>query len=250
MIEEPSLVRQLLKPIEGGRSPGERRGFAQVEWSGRRVLAITLLASFGGALLTPIGLYSAFPGSASAAIVFTAQVVTAYLFLAGLVVLVGLRGEEQRWQSLGFRPLDVRSLAGLLAFLASVIIAVNLLGGLVINLPAPRDIFLFGREPLQVALMAFTVIIAAPVGEELFFRGFLLQGAAHHLGFWPAALVSGGLFAVAHASLQLFPAIFVLGVAFAWLFWRTGSLWAPIAAHATINGSSFLVLLFFSSASA
>jgi len=92
-------------------------------------------------------------------------------------------------------------------------------------------------------MLALLVVVAAPLAEETFFRGFLLQGLARRFTFWPAAVVSSAVFALAHVSWQLYVPIFVLGLAFAWLFWRTGSLWASIAAHATINATSLFVAL-------
>ena len=91
--------------------------------------------------------------------------------------------------------------------------------------------------------MGVLVLVAAPFAEEVFFRGFLLQGLARRWRFWPAAVVTSALFAFAHIWWQFYLPVFVLGLAFSWLFWRTGSIWASIAAHATINATSFVVAL-------
>lgn len=36
-----------------------------------------------------------------------------------------------------------------------------------------------------------------------------------------------------------------MGAAFAWLYWRTGTLWAPILAHGINNATSLAALYFF-----
>jgi uncharacterized protein len=102
---------------------------------------------------------------------------------------------------------------------------------------------MFGSGPRELVLMGLLILVAAPLAEEIFFRGFLLQGVARYLGFWPAAVLTSAVFALAHVFWQFFLPIFVLGLAFSWLFWRTGSLWSAIAAHATINGTSFAVVV-------
>jgi len=79
-------------------------------------------------------------------------------------------------------------------------------------------------------------IVFAPIAEELIFRGVLFLTLRRHLTFWPAALLSGAVFAVIHfyplvATLQ----VLVFGVALAWALERTGSLIPPILAHAGFN---------------
>ena len=58
----------------------------------------------------------------------------------------------------------------------------------VVHLPTSQDPFVFGRQPATVLLMGLLVLVAAPLGEEIFFRGFLLQGLARRIRFWPAAI--------------------------------------------------------------
>lgn len=96
-----------------------------------------------------------------------------------------------------------------------------------------------------VFTMAFAVLLA-PLYEELLFRRVLFGG------LWRAGypilgmLLSGLVFALAHeapglngnglAPTLLLLAVYTgMGVAFAWVYRRTGTLWAPIAAHALNN---------------
>jgi membrane protease YdiL (CAAX protease family) len=82
-------------------------------------------------------------------------------------------------------------------------------------------------------VLAFAIIVvAAPLVEELLFRGVVAEslgrrGAAIAIG------VSSFLFALAH--LRSLPYYTGCGIVLGLLYWRRG-LWASIAAHATFNG--------------
>jgi membrane protease YdiL (CAAX protease family) len=82
---------------------------------------------------------------------------------------------------------------------------------------------------------AVLALVAAPLCEEVLFRGFLFQGLRVRWRFWPAAVISAGLFALVHGSVLRLPAVFVVGLLLAWLFERKKTLAAPIAAHMTLN---------------
>ena len=54
---------------------------------------------------------------------------------------------------------------------------------------------------------------------------------------------SAALFAAIHLSLESLLPIFLLGLALAWVYQRTGNLLAPITMHATVNGISVAIAL-------
>jgi membrane protease YdiL (CAAX protease family) len=78
-------------------------------------------------------------------------------------------------------------------------------------------------------------VIIAPVAEELFFRGYALGGLAQR-GYVNFGLIfSSLLFGLIHLNpFTLFP-LAVAGVVLGAIYLRTGSLVAPIVAHATNN---------------
>ena len=96
--------------------------------------------------------------------------------------------------------------------------------------------------PLQVAILIPCTVILAPVGEEFCFRYALFRKPEQHLGFFPAALIASLIFAAAHLNLQVMPALFLLGLWLSWLYRRTGSLLAPMIAHALFNAMSILLI--------
>jgi membrane protease YdiL (CAAX protease family) len=246
-VDEESLAQQLLAPQPDSPSPGEARGFGRVPWGWLDITVVCVVAAVTQLAVVPAGTAGmarmAGQISDSAPIGFFAQVIVSYTLLMGVMWLVALRRHRVSWESLGFRPVDLRGLGALLGVLAAAVIVMNLMMRLVIDPPRMQNPFLLGHGPAGIALTALLVIGVAPVVEEAFFRGFLLQGLAGRLRFWPAAVVTSAVFAVAHIWPYLFPPIFLLGLAFAWLFWRTGSLWTAVAAHATLNATSFLIIL-------
>ena len=84
-------------------------------------------------------------------------------------------------------------------------------------------------------LFIFAAVIIAPLVEEIFFRGFLFAGLKKRFS-WPKAMfISSGLFALLHLRPLAAPPIFILGVVFAYLYQRSGSIWPAIFIHALVN---------------
>ena len=84
--------------------------------------------------------------------------------------------------------------------------------------------------------MTITVVIAAPLGEELFFRGFAFPALRKTLGVGAAVVVSGVLFSILHMDPIGFVGLMEIGIVLAALRWWSGSLWAAVLGHAVNNG--------------
>lgn len=82
---------------------------------------------------------------------------------------------------------------------------------------------------LQMFLLAG---IVAPVLEELVFRGLLYSAWERQWGWFPSMLATSLLFGLYHPDVV---SAFLGSVIFVCLYRRTGSLWAPIIAHAVTN---------------
>ncbi len=94
-------------------------------------------------------------------------------------------------------------------------------------------------------LMAFYLVggIIGPIAEEIFFRGVIF-GFFRRWGFWPAMVISTGIFVVAHLSGTRIPVIQLAGgVVFAVAYEKTGSLATPILIHILGNLSIFTLAL-------
>jgi membrane protease YdiL (CAAX protease family) len=92
-------------------------------------------------------------------------------------------------------------------------------------------------NPLRLSATVATVVIGAPLSEELLFRGFLMSALAKwRWGFWPAAVLVSLIWTVIHLySVTSSIEIFISGLCLSWLLWRTGNIWLPIICHALMN---------------
>lgn len=92
----------------------------------------------------------------------------------------------------------------------------------------------------------FLIIAIAPVTEEIFFRGFIFAGVRRAAPFAIASLLSAAIWGLFHytgpGSLGVVVQLAVFGIALAWLYERTGSLWPAIAVHALNNAIAFAIL--------
>lgn len=92
-------------------------------------------------------------------------------------------------------------------------------------------------------LLAVIVVVGAPLAEELFYRGLLLQSLRKRgLPDWVACVVSGAVFAVLHLQALQFLGLFVLGALLAALVVRTGRLGPAVVTHAAFNAATVVIL--------
>jgi uncharacterized protein len=92
-------------------------------------------------------------------------------------------------------------------------------------------------------IYALVIIVGAAVSEELLFRGFLQSALAQSpLGFVGASLVTTSIWTLLHVQYSIWglAEVFVLGLIFCGLLWRTGSLWTTLLLHALYNGTHFV----------
>lgn len=109
------------------------------------------------------------------------------------------------------------------------------------NLPEQDVLEPFGVTWGGFAIAVITVALVTPFVEEFLFRGVIHQGAARRLGFFGGALVSSGIFALAHyPNWELMPILFSIGFGFAVMLRATGSLWPPIVGHFFVNITAVL----------
>jgi membrane protease YdiL (CAAX protease family) len=95
--------------------------------------------------------------------------------------------------------------------------------------------------PLDALVSVGVIALAPGVGEELVMRGVLLPALVGPLGPVGAVAGSATLFAAIHLDPYRFLFTLAVGLVLGILRLRSGSLWPPILAHATLNTLTFLV---------
>jgi hypothetical protein len=161
--------------------------------------------------------------------------------LVGLAFLIAhLSGSHVRWH-LGLRrtrPGRSLLLAGA-AFIAFV--AFLIAWQAILDVSEQDDLAQeLGAEDSTVNLIAVALLVcvAAPIAEELFFRGFLFGALRKPIGWIPAAIVTGIVFGLIHAggtdAVFLVP-LAVLGALLCLLYRWTGSVIPGMGVHAFNN---------------
>jgi beta-phosphoglucomutase len=87
-------------------------------------------------------------------------------------------------------------------------------------------------------LLWVAVVVCAPIGEELFFRGFLFKGWMHSaLGGWGTVAMTSLIWAVIHQQYDLhgMGIIFAVGLLLGYSRLRSGSIHPAIVMHALMN---------------
>ncbi len=89
---------------------------------------------------------------------------------------------------------------------------------------------------LELFLAMTGAVAAAPIGEEVIFRGLLLQGMLRRgVPVIPAVVGSAAIFSLCHVNLIGLPALFELGLVFGLLYARTRSVVPGMVAHLGSN---------------
>jgi membrane protease YdiL (CAAX protease family) len=90
-------------------------------------------------------------------------------------------------------------------------------------------------EGPSLALLCATLVIVAPVTEELVFRGYLWSASDRMMPAWAVWLTTSLLFSLYHMSLIQSLALLFTGSFIGFLRWTSGSIWPAIAAHGSNN---------------
>lgn len=93
-----------------------------------------------------------------------------------------------------------------------------------------------------VLALAPVVVLAAPIGEELFFRGFLYNGLRRRMSILPSVLIASVAFGLVHVHPLLIPPLAVVGAGLALIYERRQSLLASMTAHAVFNAVGIVTI--------
>ncbi len=135
------------------------------------------------------------------------------------------------------------------AFLALVLVGSDLLSHALGRPIVPEIMVELYRTSHFVALSWFAIVIAAPIFEEVFFRGFMFRGIeASALGNGGAILITAFTWAAMHIQYDAYglATVFVLGILLGLARAVTGSLYLTTAMHAVTNLIATIEITLFS----
>ncbi len=118
---------------------------------------------------------------------------------------------------------------------------------------AVRYLKMAKESPVLLSIALFTILVAAPVIEELVFRGFLYTYLRKRFSMVKATTISALIFSLFHFSpdqgasnIALLSSLFALALFLGFLYERQRSLFTPIALHMTFNSISVIRILLIS----
>ena len=159
-----------------------------------------------------------------------------YALILGVMLLIA-RGLSKRDAFALRRP---RSWPAALGLGVTILIAVYVIAALLNPLLHPgkeQGLTPTGWEAAHAGAFAanfFVVCVIAPVVEELTFRG-LGYTLLVRFGVWPAILLTGLAFGLAHGLVDGLPELVLFGCMLAWLRSRTDSVYPAMLVHGTFN---------------
>jgi membrane protease YdiL (CAAX protease family) len=114
--------------------------------------------------------------------------------------------------------------------------------------PIPQEWLSFYFEhlpqgPAEVALGAMSVVVVAPLAEEILFRGLVHRLVRRLWGATGATMIASLAFAILHLEPWYLLALFGLGVLLSLIYEATGSLTPCVITHGAHNGISYFLLL-------
>ncbi len=181
---------------------------------------------------TPSGASSKVTAGSAAALAVGSLVL--YGWQTAAAWLFSLRTAGRRLRLWGFRA-PTKAIFWTVPLGLVAVYVISIAHDLVVRPEQQQILSEFPRSQMGIALFVLVAVIMAPLFEEIVFRGFLFRGLANSWGWVWGALVSSSVFGLAHLQLDVFVPLTALGLALAWVYRRTGSLWTCIVMHAIFN---------------
>lgn len=219
------------------------------------VVVLTLLALL--VVVAPLSALGLDPAGPLGTIVSLLVTTGVFLFIVrSLVVGTGALS----WAEVGFGRSAADALANLgvgAALAVPVLVVTVLLTAVLAGLLAPPSSALpAATTPVALLLNLVSAAVLAPLGEEVFFRGYTTTAWARAYGARSAILRGALFFAFAHiatmfsssfstgaaAALTQFIALLPAGIALGWVFLARRSVWAAIGLHAAFNALQLILL--------
>jgi hypothetical protein len=213
-----------------------------------------LLLAFLASLLVASVIYSAWQGDGSPRVLAYDGVVITFGALVSVPVQVAVLIFAARLR--GWPPADYLALnipkRGEIIFAALCVIALDLAFDGVLYVSGRELVPAFQAGAYQTAkdagwlvLLMLAIVVVAPIGEEIAFRGFLFRGLVRPGREWVAIAVIALAWALLHIQYDWLgmAQIFAAGLMLGWFRWASGSTSLAIFMHVLINLEAMLETL-------
>jgi membrane protease YdiL (CAAX protease family) len=173
------------------------------------------------------------------------------LIFLGIYVL-GFKMAKLGWSDVGFRRCSfdwiVRAfILGAIIYSVRVLadsIFSNWFGVRRMQEPGQTDYAIL-QEASSTTVIAFILVVGlfTPFATEIFQRGILFAWLRRNFNFLLSAIASALIFGALHIELVRYAQVLVFGVAAAYFYEKSRSLWPSLAFHLTINGAYLIGLM-------
>jgi HAD superfamily hydrolase (TIGR01509 family) len=244
-------------PIIAPPQPRQRPG--AMAWGFWATLGLTAVIMFGDIIAQAIvALFFAIASRIVGVEVDWTAIESNGLFLAlatisGAPVVIGLcwlfawlRKGLSPSEYLGFKPVRLRQVARWCLVLLGFVVVSDLITILLGKPVVPEFMHQIYETAVFLPLLWIALIVAAPIGEEIIFRGFMFQGLARsRIGVAGAILIPSVIWAALHMQYDFYgiSQIFVAGLLLGYARWKTGSVHTCIILHALMNLIATLELI-------
>lgn len=168
--------------------------------------------------------------------------------LIPIYILLLRRDEKKRRNSLGIRYTTpgIKRLGLVFLLGMSAAVSVNVIVSL-------SQIARFSPKYQQVSEVIYSgglfmeivsAVIAAPILEELFFRGMIYKRLRDMINVKAAVVISALFFGAFHGNLVQFVYAFIIGLMLAYVYEKFKTIWAPVIFHIGANLISVLITEF------
>lgn len=168
--------------------------------------------------------------------------------LIPIYILLLMGDEKKRRNSLGIRYTTpgIKRLGVVFVLGMSAAVSVNVIVSL-------SQIARFSPKYQQVSEVIYSgglfmeivsAVIAAPILEELFFRGMIYKRLRDMINVKAAVVVSALFFGAFHGNLVQFVYAFIIGLMLAYVYEKFKTIWAPVIFHIGANLISVLITEF------
>ncbi len=181
--------------------------------------------------------------AARGGVLFPTIIVSNLICVAAISLIVLMKGQGLK-DYLSFHAVPLGTLFKWMGLLAGFVILTEFAAAFLrIDFGADSMVALF-ETTHPVWLFWIAAVLAAPLFEEVMFRGFLFRGfQASFLGTGGAVVLTALLWAAMHVQYNLYGMAFIaaVGVVFGVARARTGSLIVSMSLHAALNFSDLLL---------